>query len=308
MAYTSFLLEFNQYITPDGQVYNFDTSTKFVMTETGTGMPPIDYITQKGAFQHGETLLDYRLKPRIIQMLVRRNGTSRQEYWNNRADMLNFFRPNRWLPGVNSQGILRKTLPDGTHRDLNVIIQQGPEFVARNLDTWDEWAISETLRFIAYDPIYHSDVVNSVIWSPAGISNLVFPITFPITFDAIFVSETKTINYVGTWNCFPTVIVTGPGAGFRLVNNATGKVLAMNYNQAAGEVITFDLSFGKKTVKNGSGVNLVGALTADCDLTTFAIACSPEASGGVNNLNARLNAANSSSRIEVRWISSYIGI
>ena len=46
-------LEFNQYISPDGKVYDFDNKVdKFIYPMANLGMAPIRYITQRGPFQN----------------------------------------------------------------------------------------------------------------------------------------------------------------------------------------------------------------------------------------------------------------
>ncbi|MCI0551432.1 MAG: exo-alpha-sialidase, partial [Anaerolineae bacterium] len=58
------------YIGPDGQVYPLVTPHlpvgRFVMNFSGFGMPPFDYVTQRGPFQHGETVRDFFARPRIV--------------------------------------------------------------------------------------------------------------------------------------------------------------------------------------------------------------------------------------------------
>lgn len=308
MPNQNYLLEFTEYITPDGQTFRFESDTKFLLSESGSGMPPITYQTQKGAYQHGESPLDYRLQPRVIQMVIRQNGVSRTNYWANRANLMDFFRPNRWLPGVNDHGVLRKTFPDGSRRDLNVIIQQGPEFVARQLDTWDEWAISETVRFIAYNPIYFDPALTTIAWSLAAIVNVTFPITFPFSLDGRSILQIDNpATYLGTWPAYPTITVTGPGTGFTLLNTTTGEELGLNYRIASGEVVTFNLSFGYKTVTSSTNGNLIGAMTRTSDLSTFHIACAPEAVGGVNHLIATLITNDPAAGISLTYHAQYIG-
>jgi len=79
------ILELDQLITPDSQVYTFrDDQRRFTMSTSGEGLPPIEYITQRGPFQHGETVVDYRLRPRVLQMVYREKFCSRDVYWDGR--------------------------------------------------------------------------------------------------------------------------------------------------------------------------------------------------------------------------------
>lgn len=332
------ILEFTQYIAPDGAIYHFETSDKFLMTETGLGMPPIDYITQRGPFQHGETVLDYRLRPRVVQLVHRRNTCSRDEYWEARADILNLLRPNRSAYGSISTGVLRKILADGTQRDLNVMIEQGPEFAPRSLEQWDEYGIYETLRFIAHDPIFYDPEVQSVAFTVAEQNELVFynaitgasalSINFRRSYDPsvsdvppptdlgrglVFaygiINQSISITYVGTWLAYPTLVITGPLSGGTITNAATGEKLHFNYDVADGETVTVNLNYGEKSVTNQNGRNLIHTLTYDSDLSTFHLAPAPEVTGGVNTLNIfGANVLAGRTSITVQYNTRYIGI
>ena len=68
------IYEFTQYTAPDGEVYRFNIHDQFVLSETGMGMPIVRPISQSGPLQHGETIYDYRLEPRTIQLIMRRRA------------------------------------------------------------------------------------------------------------------------------------------------------------------------------------------------------------------------------------------
>ena len=149
------LIESDSYITPDGIEYPLTApNSRVVFSWEGEGMPPIDYITQRGPFQHGETVLNFFLRPRILQAIIRHSYCSRSAYWDGRADLLDVLRPNRQTPGNITPGRLRKRLANGDIRDLDVFILEGPGFAARPGSSWDEWSYSETIRFIAYNPVW----------------------------------------------------------------------------------------------------------------------------------------------------------
>ena len=143
-------VEFDVYEAPDGTEYSLDNwGNTFLLSKSGEGMPPIEYRVVRGPFQHGETVQDYVLRPRIIQYVVRISQRSRQSYWDEREKILNVFRPNRQFAGELNPGKLKKYLKDGTQRALDVFIDQGLEF-SENNDGWDEWGSTEAIRFIAH--------------------------------------------------------------------------------------------------------------------------------------------------------------
>lgn len=324
-------IEFDYYIPPDTEiatdgsildmsnVYEFnDLEKSFLRSFTGWGMPPIRYITQRGPFQHGETALDYRLEPRIIQMLHRKNGNCRTDYWDLRSNIINSIRPNRQTANSFEPGRLRKILPDGSIRDLYVYLQQGPAFTARSTDSWDEYSIDEAIRFIAYDPIIFNPETKSAGWNIDSIGNLIFyespdwenRLVFPIWFsESSDIGETLEVTYNGTWLSHPTIIIVGPLSEPKIENNTTEEKIELDYDIAVGETVTINLDYGVKTVENNLGTNLIGTVTTDSDIATFHIAPDPEAENGVNELTASgSDGSSDQTQVSLNYFERYIGI
>jgi len=320
------LIEFDDYVAPDGRVYKFDTGAmRFLVSFTGLGMPPVEYISQRGPFQHGETLVDYRLRPRTIQFVHSRRADSRQGYWDARADILNLLRPNRQLAGQFQPGTLRKILPDGSVRCIDVLIEQGPVFAPRTRDQWSEWNILETLRFIAYDPTFYDPEPQVAAWLLTTLDNLVFGCTpnaaglgcapwtdscaeFPIVFGGGVISDTLVVTYPGTWPTFPTIVITGPLNAPAVRNVTTGEKIELEYNIPAGDTVTITLAYGFKTVIDNHGTNLIGTVSTDSDLATFHIAPEPEAPSGANELNVVGASGTPATSVRIEWLVRYIGI
>ena len=80
-----------------------------------------------------------------------------------------------------------------------------------------------------------------------------------------------TLSYTGTWLSYPIIEIDGPIEDPSIYNPDNGEKLALTYHVAEGETVTIDTSYGKKTVKNGAGTNLIGYLTSNSDLATFHI-------------------------------------
>ena len=305
--------EFTYYIAADGNEYELHIPSgygRWVLTESGWGTPPIDYITQRGPFQHGETVRDYFLRPRVIQMLIRQQFCNRDDWWGGRALLLDAIRPNRQtIPTAIDPGQLRRIQSDGSIRDLNVYLVEGPRFEPRNQTGWDEWAFQEVLRFIAYDPIVFDPTEVEEVLGLDLTLELVFPIDFPIVFGASVIDDTVDLTYVGTWETYPIIVITGPLSNFRIVNDTTGEEIALTYNIGVGDTITIDLSYGNKTVVDAGGTSRIGAVTPESDLATFHIAPDPEAPGGVNSLTVTgLGATPGVTQVEVSYFSRYFGI
>lgn len=304
-------LEFDRYISPDGEVYKFNNDIdQFVLAGvTGTGLPSIEYRTQRGPFQHGSTPLGLVLQPRVIQLLHRRNACDRQAYWAARSDLLNILRPNRQAVNTFAPGVLRKILPDRTKRDICVFLQTGPQFSGMQQGRWDEFSIQEALQFIAHDPTLFDPDENQVeLALDTSASAIVFAEEFPITFISNATTGNNSITYTGTWETFPTILLIGPMRNPIIRNVTTGEKIEMEHTIGAGRTVTISLQYGNKTVVNDLGTNLIGTVTSDSDLATFHLAPAPEAPAGVNSIGAAASSLTSASRIVFQYFTRYIGI
>lgn len=303
-------IEFDLIITPDGETYRFNNKIdKFVWGLTGQAIPPLEYITQRGPFQDGESVLDFRLNPRVIQLVHRRNDCSRQEYWDNRSDLLNFLRPNRQTSSTFQTFILRKILPDNSKRDLNVVYQDGIGFRGSELGKWDEFAIQEPIRFIAHDPIFFDPNENIVSYSlGTETDELTFPIQFPIYFGRTADVEALSIDYSGTWRSFPQIILNGSMTDPRIKNITTNQEIKLDYTITAPRSVTINLAFGNKTIEDDLGNNLISYLSEDSDLTSFAIVPDPLATDGVNSIGISATQKDANAEIIIRYFTKYIGI
>jgi len=282
------LIEFDLYISPDGETYDFNTTDdRFLFPVGNLGMAQPEYIIQRGPFQHGVTPLDYFLQPRVIQLMHRRNSCNRTRHYEARSDILNIIRPNRQLVNSFETGVLRKILPNGDIRDLNVLVEEGPSFNPPSGDQWDAWSFQDVIRFIAFDPVPFDPTDVTTTWVAPSMTELEFPIDFPIDFDSDSIRETKAFTYSGTWLSYPTIVITGPMEEPVIRNIITNEKLKLDYNVPAGRVVTMVLDYGKKTVKDDLGVNLIGTLTDSSDLATFHISPDPEAIDGLNSFRVK---------------------
>lgn len=287
-------IEFDYLITPDGLTYDWhDVNSpldagRWLLTFEGQGLPPLHYITQRGPYQHGITILDYRLDPRLITYLHSRSECNRMGYWQARRDVVKHCRVNRQTPNTPFKlATLRKVFPDGSQRDIDVTIENGSMYGnPRSLDKWRETRWNETFRWLAPDPTFY-DPTQVVLTLDIELCNdLVFPFDFPFVFCGESLSQTDTITYLGDWLTNPIAQFTGPwDAGAYLRNLTTMRLLQFTRAIPAGTTITIDTRYGYKRVTDNLGQSWLGALTTDSDLS-FALLPDPEAPGGINSISA----------------------
>lgn len=307
------IVERNQYIDAAGVVYQLESisGSRSVISDEGSGLPPIRYITEHGPDQHGENIRDYFLEPRTVQFLIRQNFCSRQAAWDGRQSLLNAIRPNKT---GGPQGVLRRILPNGEKRDLRVVPVLGPNFEPAQIGRWDEWSFQEILRFTAYNPIYYNPVVRTAtIGSPASgqdfaytfpfyfavPSELVFPAEFPISFyEWNYAVE---IDYRGTWQEYPTITIDGPAGPYvRITNETTGEQIVLsNLVIPDGDTVTIALAYGSQLVTNIEGENLLSH--ASGDLATFHL------EPGSNTIRAILRSGGDAT-VVITYLERFIGI
>jgi hypothetical protein len=298
-------LETMIYKSGDGRVYPLHVPPqRVVMQEEGFGMPPIEYVTDRAPFQHGDSLRSFYLAPRTIQLVILHNFCSRAEYWVGRNNLLNVLRP-IMHPEPPPPGQLLYHMAGGLQRALDVYIESGPGYTPQ--EGWREWSFTEALRFVAHDPTWYDPRMRSQVLLPTNpTTDLVFPITFPIVFSETAGSKSY-IMYPGTFATYPTVSITGPIIGFELENTTVGAKLGLIENVPEGYTVTFVLH-GLKTVTGSDGQNWLNRVSADSDLTTFALWPNPSAPDSVNEFHIGGTGTNAQTRVVVSYYERYIGI
>lgn len=291
------------YITPAGTEYPLDVPrSRVVISSEGEGLPPINYLTQRGPFQDGVNLIDEFLQPRIVQLIVRHNYRSRNAYQAGRQTLVGILDPHLQLTeGGRTPGTLRKYLLDGSRRDLACMPIQGPNFAPRGSE-WQEWSYQEALRFQGFDPVYINPVQHTQAFAKQG-SELVGPMTGPIigtTLDSIV-----TVNYLGTWRSYPVFTVLGPALAIQIENLTTSEQIFINYVLEAGRTLTISLVQGNKAITLDDGTNLMGYVSSDSDLAEWHLT---ENNQGVNVLHARVPGAGSTSLVTTYWYDKFLGI
>lgn len=306
-----------QFITPDGVKYNFhDPAIKAVLSMSGWGLPQADIADVRGPFQHGTNPLTIRIPAREVNLNIRVNGCSRNEYWDKRYGLIEALRLNRTNLNDPSPGKLRWYRSNGTIRQLDVMIVRGPNYDPSRRG-WDEHSFTEELVFRAHNPIIYDPSPISTIFDELQCSilqELVFPFAFDsdhIIFggDICLAVNTLIVNYVGNWQEYPLITVTGPATNFVITHQQTGlKLSLVGYDIAATETVTFDLRYGRKTVTNNFGDNLLGELSLDSNLGSFALEPDPVVDDGINTFTASVENSTVDTRITFDYYNRYVGI
>jgi hypothetical protein len=263
----------------------FFTDQDFKLLAYGNlGAPPTQYITRRGYKQNGSTEVDFLLEPRTISVeIFRSKACDRQTYWDNRLALHEFLRPNR-------NGPITFTLrtPNGDLRSIIVRADPGMTFPSVE-QTNNNWALDQQFDFIAFEPTFFSTDQSTIALSSTTQTELVFPITFPISFgtSTLFLT-TGAITYAGTWKTYPVITLTGPYTRAVITNVQTGVVIFMSVAIAAGEQRIIDLTPGSQSITDASGNNKFSDLGAGSNLIDFAIQPDPIVAGGIQTITIQL--------------------
>lgn len=290
--------------TFDGEYLTFPDPDRAFLAYGNYGAPPVNFLTRQGYKQHGVTEVDFFLEPRTISIsLWRRAACSRQEYWDNRAELLDLLRHNRGGPLT-----LTLRTPGGDQRAL--IARADPGLVFPPNVTDNHWQVEETLDFIAFDPIWFDPATVELTPASSNDQNLVFPITFPIIFGtAGLLFSSGNLAYAGTWRSYPTLILTGPYQSARIEQQTLGVVIDLTVAISANQTRTIVLTPGSQSVTDQDGQNAFSELGPKSNLIDFYLAPDPEAPGGVNVIQAQLFGGTAGvSAFEMDYNTRYFGI
>jgi hypothetical protein len=314
--YRSPLLEPMVYVTPDGVRYPLHNPPKrTVLGAEGWGMLPISVETTSGPYQHGVDALSYRGTPRTITITIRFNECGRRELRDRQRELLNILRPSRTNLNNPTPGTLIWYLANGAIFAASVQATDGPGFPNRS-GGWDEFAIQDTIEFTAFNPVLFDPTLKTGTvsdFSPIITANteLSFPISFPISFGVppqIRVLKNLPINYLGDWLEYPTMLLTGPAALPKITNAATGIYIELNYTLVAGEIVTYDLSYGQKTITSSINGDLGGYVVAGSETAQFALQPDPIVAGGVNTIQVRVDHGTIATQLVVQYYNRFTGV
>ena len=265
-----------------------DYSARAIMSAGGYGMSEVAYIEQKGPFQHGKTLLGYRLQPRKITLEFRENSKSREEYYRKRAELLALFRVNKQpVAGELNLGVLRKILPPdlsfespdrrrkGAVRDIDVLLESGMQYEFNSGDDWDYNSNVISFDLIAPDPTFYDPQANIEEIVLSATTELAFPKTikgWAVSLSAILIGDLS-IPYVG----YGTADLSATRLTDTIDAIAVNEILIIdNEKLVVTNVVITDANTGTLTVTRGYGGTAAAAhnsaslIAVTKDITTVA--------------------------------------
>lgn len=302
-------IDVQSFTTFDGEeliLANQAGDSLFAISYGNYGMPPVEYLTRRGYKQDGSTVIDYTVNDRsILITFYQVTACTREQYWQYRAALIDFFRPNR---GGALTLLVREA--GGNKRSLKIYAAPGFVFAPTAPDE-SGFVLQEAITFIAYDPIWYDPTTAVVALTGIAANQLVFPITFPIVFSPDGTTYSTSITYTGNWNSYPLITLDGPYSSATITNVSTGVSVVLFVPIAAGEQRVIDFTPGAQSVTDGNGNDRFGDLSPspNSNLVDFNIRPDPLVPNGVNVIEVTLvGGLAGTSAVTIDYNERYIGI
>lgn len=251
--------------------YNLDDLADIGMADfDGVGMAPAEYFTEQGAQQMGATVRGYRLRPRVISIVLWSVEQTKSDYWAKRETILRMFRPGLKIT-------LKKTLPNTATRYIDGYFADGMTLGSQDRKAWTQRV---GMNLFCPDPLWYGEEIEAILWDTWTVG-----VRATKNLDLAYVGSAY--EYPSSVSILPERTILGAGIGDAIdpivVNTATGDKLDFTgYTIDAGRVILVDCRYGYKTAVDdpgytgGTEANVISALSADSDLTTFGIAAAED--------------------------------
>lgn len=290
--------------TFDGESLVMEDDVRF-LTYGFFGTPPINFHTVRGYKQHGSTEINYLFNDRRVSFRFwHAPSTPRQAYWDTRARLLDFLRPNRGGPLM-----LTVILPEGDRRSLIVRADPGLQFPPEPIER-NNWNIEDDLEFIAFDPFWFDTDGTTLELDDTSGNNLVFPITFPIQFGTAGQQfSSGAFVYSGTWETFPVITLTGPYTSVTIEQVTLDVIIYLTVPIGVGEQRILTLTPGAVSLVDENGDSQFGDFGPGSNLVDFRIVPEPEAASGVNEIRVTmLGGTIGQSTVNIAYNNRYYGL
>lgn len=284
-----------QIIQPDAAntTYNIANGTycqlQYPNGISGIGLPPITRDLQRhpnieGALDHG-----YTLEAREMMLNLYYNVSSAAAADARRDAIYKIFRP------FQDPLRLKVTRDDGAIRQLDVHTVGMLDLSMSDRVGYDQ---GFNVRLLAPNPIWYEPNQYTATITPSATSWL------------------SNLVYTGEWEEYPVIKVYGAVTGFSMSSTITTASDTVTYSTgvlsvSAGDVFTFDLRPGYKTLKNSAGVSQLGSGTAQNTfdfIFGFRLFPDPIESGGANQLSGAYTTKDGNHKIEILYYRRFLGV
>jgi len=280
----------------------------YVSQIDGIGLVSPRRHVERGPQQHGQTLNISLLSPRTITMRLGYYASTGDASLGGIRERLH------WIFNmVNEPAFLDCARPDGAVRRFDCYYRDGLTGKRAATDPYGHQY--EVLQLVCDNPLPYEWPLGLLEFAPAAGyyysgAGLHVPLEVPVLLGPAAISETKVLQYQGSWEDYPIVRFEGPMASPYIENLITHEKLQFQEGTTIneGDWWEVDCRYGYKYVVDSVGTIQTQYLTEDTDLATFHIAPHPIAPAGQNSIRAAALACGPSSKITVQYITYWFGI
>jgi len=239
----------------------FDSISGFTFNylgDQGFGLAPMHRITTRGPLQQGDSDIDFRLDPRVLQLpLVVANTSSDGKRWYHyqiRERLLEIFQPQ--YSGVLQLIVLGLNGASAVdyERRINVNLLGGLSF---DVDP-SNYNVRTVVQLRASDPTWYESSY------PSGNR-------FVVNYVTSNINGSQVINVGGNWWTYPIIRLFGPITNPVITNSTTGQSITFTGTISAGAYYDIDLEYGKKTVVDNLGVNRISTVSSASAFATWSL-------------------------------------
>jgi hypothetical protein len=305
------LVEYAEYVSPDGVRLPMFGGNKALMSWEGMGVPEIDYISDTSPFTDGVIVRDFKYQSRNITFGLFEGGRQRKDFYKYNRRIVDKARPTR--SADNNPGYIKVYLEDGSSKEIEARLSKGPMGNWGVREGQEPSDLSERLTFFCSDPFWRNADKNSVSFSAASqvYDCLSDTLCYPYCLRSTSVVLNQSIVYPGTWYGDQIdIVITGPLNNFSIENKTTGKKISLSYDILSGETVTISIDRDRETIVSSTNGNLIGTVENLSDFVDFRLYPSGEVtSDGTNEIEVTgVNNEEGVTEIDFSYYSRFITV
>ncbi len=273
-----------------------------VLEVDGLDMPPFEIETSRAPNQHGADVEQVRADARSIGLTVLvRTGDDPSTVKRQLSTI--------WSPLAGDARLRIINLVTGAVHEAREVRYQ--ERMDSTRWPWAVGYVKTVVRFVAHDPWLYDPEQRTIRFDlGAGTQTFAVPTPVPTGVGSSTLAGSYRIEYKGTWMARPVVTILGPITTPIITNTSTGDRLAFKAGVTipAGGRYVIDCREGVLTVRDGNGALRTNELTDDSNLSTFRIATTPDAPGGVNIITASGSGVTTATAVYVSFHPRFLEV
>lgn len=307
------MTENKYYLVVNGTSYDISDGVEYgVLEADGLGLAPVTHMLESAPLQHGASHTGFKLKPRVVSLVLDLVANGNDSHFERREDML-------LMALYRSTPLALKVVYGSSSnvRQIDGFVDGGLEYASKDMKGFSQIA---AVRLLCPDPTFYDPTrqVFSII-SDVGGTGFPVPTAFPTTFGSVELDMTEALDYYGTWREYPVIELYGPVNAPVIENLDTGETLSFPDLSLNSDTAYFiDCRYGYKTVYEYDVTdrdnpvfvaNRINMLSSDSDLSTFHLTeREPGGTYKANNIRVSGDDASADTKLIIRYYTRYIGL